>query len=546
MVIKERGILFSATLIVFYISLVSSLSVDIPIPLNLNGTNWTMNVNNTDCWLGHCTSDGSWLTGISTYNSSYVPYTGATGNVDLVTKNLTAREIIGNLYGRFGTTLSNSYGNLLGTDVMWQWDSGDNRWESIEDFGTSGTMFANGLTDRVATISGGSGTGFIDLTGSGTAQFGNVEALGNVEVGPSGSYYAGTNSFYHGTYGWTFDDDISNWGNTNYWDWTSTGNFVTNGSGTFGNISARNVCYSNGTGCNSSLTSTYNQTYQTWAYNQTTPAISYLVSNTSVMRFKDYINRRNPFYQDSTDLASRYLLDADTTNTLHNAEKRFNVSISGFSTNPSSVNMFNGQWEDTNNEIKSGDIANVYINFSDTKSGSELGFYFPDGLVYPAGYFYLDFYARFCPLNASANASYKNNGIIPLSCSNVATRCTYRCEVTSNYAYLQGVNFTIVGNGTYSGYNASLTEIEYHLIRPSYSQATYISKYRDDYFYNQLIFKNTSNSDTVILDAGTGNINVTGVFINKNRSGLTGNYTNGNCWTAYSGGIMYATNCTSI
>jgi hypothetical protein len=39
--------------------------------------------NNSLFWQGHTGTDGSWLTGISTYNSSYVPYTGATSNVNL-------------------------------------------------------------------------------------------------------------------------------------------------------------------------------------------------------------------------------------------------------------------------------------------------------------------------------------------------------------------------------------------------------------------------------------------------------------------------------
>jgi hypothetical protein len=41
------------------------------------------NVNDSKCWQGHCNNDGSWLTGISTYNSSYVPYNGATQELNL-------------------------------------------------------------------------------------------------------------------------------------------------------------------------------------------------------------------------------------------------------------------------------------------------------------------------------------------------------------------------------------------------------------------------------------------------------------------------------
>ncbi len=41
-----------------------------------------------------------------------------------------------------------------------------------------------------------------------------------------------------------------------------------------------------------------------------------------------------------------------------------------------------------------------------------------------------------------------------------------------------------------------------------------------------------------------GSTNSTTGFIVGGNVGITGNYTNGNCWTAYSGGIVYATNCS--
>jgi hypothetical protein len=34
-------------------------------------------------------------------------------------------------------------------------------------------------------------------------------------------------------------------------------------------------------------------------------------------------------------------------------------------------------------------------------------------------------------------------------------------------------------------------------------------------------------------------------MLERTKTGLTGNYTNGNCWTAYQNGVAYATNCTS-
>lgn len=43
-----------------------------------------------------------------------------------------------------------------------------------------------------------------------------------------------------------------------------------------------------------------------------------------------------------------------------------------------------------------------------------------------------------------------------------------------------------------------------------------------------------------------GTINATGGFAVGENSGLTGNYSIGNCYQAFSGGVMYQTNCTAI
>src|SRR3990167_8544244 len=67
---------------------VSALGVNIPTSL-LSGNGSQINVNNSLYWQGHTGTDGSWLTGISMFNDSYVPYTGATQNVDISPYNLT-------------------------------------------------------------------------------------------------------------------------------------------------------------------------------------------------------------------------------------------------------------------------------------------------------------------------------------------------------------------------------------------------------------------------------------------------------------------------
>lgn len=67
---------FIGLLLMFTLALlppVLSLGVNIPIPNSLPSVNNnTLNVNNTLYWQGHTGTDGSWLTGIPTYNSSYV------------------------------------------------------------------------------------------------------------------------------------------------------------------------------------------------------------------------------------------------------------------------------------------------------------------------------------------------------------------------------------------------------------------------------------------------------------------------------------------
>ncbi len=63
------------------------------------------------------------------------------------------------------------------------------------------------------------------------------------------------------------------------------------------------------------------------------------------------------------------------------------------------------------------------------------------------------------------------------------------------------------------------------------------------------------DGNDMIIDAivGTPNLNFTDyngyIFDNNltvnNELGITGNFTNGNCWTSYTGGIAYATNCSA-
>ena len=42
-----------------------------------------------------------------------------------------------------------------------------------------------------------------------------------------------------------------------------------------------------------------------------------------------------------------------------------------------------------------------------------------------------------------------------------------------------------------------------------------------------------------------GSLNITGNYMINNSIGITGNFTTGSCWFAFSGGIMYGTNCST-
>jgi hypothetical protein len=79
----------------------------------------------------------------------------------------------------------------------------------------------------------------------------------------------------------------------------------------------------------------------------------------------------------------------------------------------------------------------------------------------------------------------------------------------------------------------------------------------EKYFFtysNNLNILTLENSGNVGINTTTpqntlnvvGDLNVTGDYINGANTGLTGNYSVGSCWNAYSGGIMYATNCTTL
>ena len=157
----------------------------------------------------------------------FVPYTGATKNVNLNNHNLT---LGGN----------NNYSGTIGME------------RSSDLLGNGG-----GLT----IDAGGGALGFNNREG------GNLTLKSGVSTGTQSSSIRFFTS--------------SSQGNSPF-DNPSTERVVIDGNGNMfvltGNFTAPNICYSNGTNC---ISSSYNATYNIWAYNQTIPANTYTESRTN-------------------------------------------------------------------------------------------------------------------------------------------------------------------------------------------------------------------------------------------------------------------------
>lgn len=323
-----------------------------------------VNVNNSLYWQGHTGTDGSWLTGISMSNTSYVPYTGATQNVNLGIYNLTTLGIItANDFFRYtpsyvmtGTltpdaTGNYSYGGIyqsyayyvrddanyyvamsvafpgvysittsLGGSPMWLKGSSQNNpfgdYNGFAGGSGTGTFTGSSSTSELAGIGncpvgqvvqnttasgvqciavGGmynvtydakadynftqnfNGTG--DITTTGNATFNNLNLNGKLNMSNNSwiidsSGYAVINQnlgYLYKSQGASFTIDWRNllalsdndakvslrWGERQLYDSAGTTimmNWATNGTVDFinNNITAKNICYSNGTNCQAS------------------------------------------------------------------------------------------------------------------------------------------------------------------------------------------------------------------------------------------------------------------------------------------------------
>jgi hypothetical protein len=121
--------------------------------------------------------------------------------------------------------------------------------------------------------------------------------------------------------------------------------------------------------------------------------------------------------------------------------------------------------------------------------------------------------------------------------------------VSGKYAYVTSRDdaaFTVI----------DLSGVETPLLHIGNMQANFLRVIANAYVDNDLYVRSglVVGASAFFMDAlsvyGTfkviGNGNFTGNLSAAGNQGITGNYTDGNCWTAYSGGIIYGTNCTIL
>jgi hypothetical protein len=237
----------------------------------------------------------------------------------------------------------------------------------------------------------------------------------------------------------------------------------------------------------------------------------------------DFINRAfasriNPFIDSS-------FLNSETTNFLHNAEKRFNVTLSGNTTTYVSnwdVALFDGNYDQTNIlRPAEGEVAIVTIDLM--AKGGESSVSPTTGLTYGQSVSYISGYHTNGPKNVTIQMKhYNGTAYEELPCVDEQSNMywsvnpefyhyrVWKCEYPQRL-FVKEIIYTMWGrNDSGSGEPTRIVEIEMHMLRPSATQTTVLSKYQPDRLYQPVAWYNSTNDKIIEINPTTGRLSAKG------------------------------------
>jgi len=268
-------LLFSLLICLLVIPFVFGLSVDIPgattssITIYTNATSYNVTYanyvsnnisNNSYCWQGHCSTDGSWLTGITTSGNIFDQSLNTTDNVTFFNVNAT-NGFFSILYDYVGLLAIDLDNRLLydlaeilsldfndrklyasdGTDVILDWNN-----VGVADFEdsnitTTGNIISPSYCNSTSCYNvtaflkddvGGTDSWSLNYTNYYNATIVNQIVTGNISTDTWALNYS---DYYNKT---QIDNNLSNYAKYEFLDnnFNGSGNFTTSGFGSFGGL----------------------------------------------------------------------------------------------------------------------------------------------------------------------------------------------------------------------------------------------------------------------------------------------------------------------
>lgn len=330
-----------------------------------------------------------------------------------------------------------------------------------------------------------------------------------------------------------------------------------------GNLTANNICYSNGTGAytynstyhskisfpgytnialtnssntfNTGTTQTFYKTQAREPQTYSAPAGTYVNNSNIFLSFRGYkmqplsayVTQRNIFIRDSTSGSPRFDM-TEFNNILFACNSRMTATYTGFATSSFPL-LCDNNYEQLGNTITAGNTGSVLINLTER---NDFG---TRGLTYSSGRIMIGFYSGFQPTNESYVILETQNTSVAGGFTWVTQSCkmAYRsfvCEVTTSN-YITAINITLTAP---AGNDLWLQEVEYYLDRiiPSEEEVPLFSKFEAQNLYFTTSFVNTTNKVTGFIDSNANaklrNLNLTDNFTADRVKGKTGYFNDGN------------------